>query len=150
MSNALLPLPPDEVGVGARWEDRRQVAMNGLVVTQVGTFELGSLRGDLVTIELTVKQSAKPGVVADPRLPPGTTTEILAMEGSGAGKVSVHLTKLDVSSTVKMTNQVETKVSGLPADALAGAPPGVANPATPTSMRTLMSTTMDLTMQLTD
>lgn len=148
ISNALLPLPLVEVGQGARWEDRRDVAMNGLAVSQVGTFELQKLAGDQATVAITIKQSAKPGEVADPRLPPGTKTEILAMEGSGTGSVKANLATLNVDSSVKMQNQVETKVT-------AGAPPGAPGadptvPATPQSMRSLMSTNLELTMRLSD
>lgn len=148
ISNALLPLPLVEVGQGARWEDRRDVAMNGLAVSQVGTFELQKLSADQATVAVTIKQSAKPGEVADPRLPPGTKTEILAMEGSGTGTVKANLGTLNVESSVKMQNQVETKVTTATPASMPGADPSAA--AAPQSVRSLMSTNLELTMRLTD
>lgn len=151
ISNALLPLPLVEIGEGARWEDHREVAMNGLAVTQVGTFELTKLVGDQATVAITIKQSAKPGEVADPRLPPGTKTEILAMEGSGTGTVKANLATLNVESAMKMQNQVETKVTTAGGAGVPGADPSApAAPAAPQSVRSLMTTNLELTTRLGD
>jgi hypothetical protein len=148
MSNTLLPLPSEPVGVGAIWEDRRALDTSGIKLTQIGTFKLVSLEGSRALIEVTVRQTAQPSVVSDPRLPPGAKQEILSMNGEGTGTVRIDLARLDVESKMRMTNAIETKVSGLPNPMGAASGPGGSAPTA--SVRSTTNAKIDLDVSLKD
>lgn len=109
LSNAILPLPEEPIGVGGVWRAATEVTAAGVKVSQTTQFKVISFDNGKLSVEGTFSQSAPPKAMDAAALPPGTSIELLAMKGDGSGKLSVDLRTLDVNSDVTLQMNVETK-----------------------------------------
>lgn len=100
-----VPLPVEAVGVGARWRAKRIVDLQAFQVEQEVTYTLTALQGPRGTLQVTVRQSAAPQRLEDPKS--GAQASLQAYETSGVGSVRFHLGHLtpvseaDVSSILR-------------------------------------------------
>jgi hypothetical protein len=65
------PVPEEAVGVGAKWETKTRLAVNGPVIDQTATMTVVALAGNKATLDIKLVQTAKPqkftanGIAAD-------------------------------------------------------------------------------------
>ncbi len=114
MTNQFIPLPNEEVGAGAKWISTTKVEASGMTITQETEVELLSLQGSKATAKLTLRQSAPAQKLSDPRLPPGTTIELLKLSGGGEGNVTVDFKEMIIDSKAELSMGVDTQISGGP------------------------------------
>lgn len=134
MTNQFMPLPAEEVGAGAKWVSTTSVEASGMTITQETEVELLSLQGTKATARLTMKQTAPAQKLQDPRLPPGTTIELLKLEGGGDGEMTVDFAEMIIDAKSNLKMSVDTQVSGGPV---------------PTPQKTLVDTSMKMHVKLT-
>lgn len=114
MTNQFIPLPEEEVGVGAKWLSTTTVEASGMTITQETEVELLELQGSKAKAKLTLRQSAPAQKLSDPRLPPGTTIELLKLTGGGTGNVTVDFKEMIIDSKSELSMGVDTQISGGP------------------------------------
>jgi hypothetical protein len=91
MKDLCSPLPSQAVGRGARWKATSPIHINGIEATRAVDFDLDGLDGDRATFHISVAMTAKPQVVANKRLPAGTTLTLDSLSAKGQGKLAVDL-----------------------------------------------------------
>jgi hypothetical protein len=96
------PLPEEDVGTGAVWEVIGRMAATGADILQVSTFKLKERTGDVVKLDVSVRQFAANDVVSFPGLPPGAKAKILSFNARGTGDATTD-TKDIVPSTGTLT-----------------------------------------------
>jgi hypothetical protein len=103
-----LPLPDVPVGPGAVWRNSRELLQNTIKMTAVNTVTLTAVRGDILEYTLetdvhgpdqTVKQEDMDVAIKD-------------IVGSGAGKGTVDLAKLTVTSELQAALHTEMTATG--------------------------------------
>jgi hypothetical protein len=92
-----LPLPTEEVGVGARWEYARTVTQGGMTMTTTTTSELAAVDGDHVTITSTSRVAAPAQTITLG----GTTVEVERVTGEGHGQVTLDLARMVTTGSVQ-------------------------------------------------
>ncbi|MCW5806120.1 MAG: hypothetical protein KIT31_27395 [Deltaproteobacteria bacterium] len=90
MNQLAAPLPQEAVGVGAKWKVTSQISMNGMTLTQVASFELKDVKGDVVSLAVKIDQKASNQVIVKD----GITVDLISADGAGSGEQLVDLTKL--------------------------------------------------------
>ncbi|WP_428264438.1 hypothetical protein [Haliangium sp.] len=105
------PLPTQAVGVGARWEVRSDIENNGVAVSQTARYEIVAMSEDSVTCKVTISQKAKPQTINDPNMPPGSSVEVLSMQGSGSGQVTIPLRRLTPTSQAKIATEMQMRMN---------------------------------------
>ena len=104
------PLPVEAVGVGAKWEVRSRIQVNGMTIQQTARYELVELHGDRFECKVTITQTASAQKIQSPDLPPGTNVELVSMKGSGTGELDVTLGRLTPTSHGNMVSDLEMRV----------------------------------------
>jgi hypothetical protein len=105
-----VPLPEEPVGVGGKWEVRLALQQQGMVMKQVGTYEVTSIAGDQIGARVTVAQTADPQPVKNPQMP-SLKMDLVRMNGSGTGETQIDLTRaLPPRATATMGTEVEMNV----------------------------------------
>jgi hypothetical protein len=92
-ANLATPLPEEQVGPGAKWEDRTQLLSQGMKIDQIATYELASIDGERANIKRTISQSAANQKVQNPAMP-GANVDLTKMEGKGAANATLDLTQV--------------------------------------------------------
>ena len=105
------PLPEEPVGVGATWEIRTSLVLNGAPIDQVTVFEVVSIDGDIVTLSASGGQTVAPGTIAMPGVPEGTDVEVLAWDVLVEGDSVVDLTRPMPTSTMGVTGRQSMRIS---------------------------------------
>jgi len=90
MRNVSPPFPRQPVGHGARWSYTLTLTRSGIRLTQVVTYRLRSIRGDHISLGMTLRQSAPSQTMSQG----GMSVKLLGMHGSGSGSVTMSLSKL--------------------------------------------------------
>jgi hypothetical protein len=54
------PVPEEAVGVGAKWETKTRLAVNGPVIDQTATMTVVALAGNKATLDVKLVQTGKP------------------------------------------------------------------------------------------
>lgn len=96
------PLPPEPVGVGARWRVDATAAVKGIRTQTSTTFEVTALQEATVGYTSTVTTSAGAQELTT-GLPAGTTGQLVSSRQSGTGKGVIHLTSPAADFSVRTT-----------------------------------------------
>lgn len=106
-------LPAEPVGVGARWETKREIEVFGFTVIQVDTYQLVDKAGDELMLNLSSQQMALPQEVVFPE--EGIEIAVESMSASATGQIILNLDALesDASANGTSTDHIAVKtVSG--------------------------------------
>jgi hypothetical protein len=114
MENLSMPLPEEPVGVGARWEVRQSVAVNGMQTFQRVELEMTAFDGKTATLTAKITQTAPAQAIKSPDMPPGAEAYLKSLSGSGSGTMTLHFDELIPSSSVNMqtATAMEVKFGG--------------------------------------
>ena len=86
-------LPADPVGLGARWEARKELELYGFKVQQVDTYTLVERVGDEIKLNVTVTQNALPQTVDFPEDELSISVE--QMTANAGGEIILNLNALE-------------------------------------------------------
>lgn len=86
-------LPEEPVGLGARWQVRRQLDIFGFQVTQVDTYQLVDRAGDVLSLNLWVQQTGLPQTISFPE--EGIEIGVESMKAEATGQITLNLDALD-------------------------------------------------------
>jgi hypothetical protein len=106
-----MPLPEEDVGVGARWEVRQGLASNGVQMFQKTTMELVTFDGKTATLTATIEQTAPPQAVSSPAMPPGTDVQLDHFSGTGTAAISLPLVGLVPTSEATMNSDMAMRLA---------------------------------------
>ena len=68
-----------------------------------------AMNGKLVTVDVTIKQTAKAQTIKQPNMPP---VKLLSLESSGSGQMTFDTSKLVPTSSIQMKSQSKLKAAG--------------------------------------
>jgi hypothetical protein len=106
-----VPLPAEPVGLGARWETRKQLNLYGFKVSQVNTFTLVGRVGDELKLKVTTQQTALPQTVSFPE--DGLTIAVESYSSTGAGEIINNLHALSTEATARGESQSKLTVTSV-------------------------------------
>ena len=110
MENLSMPLPEESVGVGARWEVRQSIQVNGIQTYQKVDVELTGFDGKTANLKVSLSQTAPAQDIKSPDLPPGAEAHLHSLSSSGSGTIALPLGSLVPSSTVDMQSKTSMEV----------------------------------------
>jgi hypothetical protein len=104
-------LPAEPVGLGARWETRRNIKAYGLTVQQVNTYTLVDRAGAEVMLNVTVQQLAVPQTIEFPE--EGIEISVESMTAQADGQIILKLDALesDAAATGKAEDRIIVKTA---------------------------------------
>ena len=94
-------LPAEPVGLGARWESRREIKAYGFTVQQVSTYTLVDHAGDEIMLDVTVQQSAAPQTIEFPE--EGIELSVESMTAQADGQIILKLNALESDASANGT-----------------------------------------------
>ena len=86
-------LPAEPVGLGARWEARKELTLYGFKVQQVDSYTLVERVGDEIKLNVTVTQNALPQSVDFPE--DGVSIAVEQMVANASGEIILNLNALE-------------------------------------------------------
>ncbi|MEM8608915.1 MAG: hypothetical protein AAGF92_17555 [Myxococcota bacterium] len=86
-------LPEEPVGLGARWQVRRELDVFGFKVTQVDTYQLVDRAGDELMLNLWVQQNGLPQTISFPE--EGIEIGVESMKSEATGQITLNLDALE-------------------------------------------------------
>jgi len=95
-SLARVILPAEPVGVGARWEARKDLVLYGFEINQVDTYTLAERAGDTLKVDVQIQQTAAPQTVTFDE--EGVELSIESFEMHASGKVITNLNALEANA----------------------------------------------------
>ena len=104
-------LPEEKVGLGARWESRRQIKAYGFDLQQVNTYTLVDRVGDEIMLNVTVQQMARPQRLDFPE--DGVEISLRSMKSQAEGQIIVDLDALESDASVNGTAEDDLLVKTL-------------------------------------
>ena len=113
------PLPPDPVGVGARWQVVSRISTGGADILQSAIYTLKSRLGPRATLGVTLVQLAANDVIHTAAMPAGMSAKVRAFNSGGTGTTNVDLKSVaPEGGTMTLKTGMDISVQG------AGAGPG--------------------------
>ena len=109
VTSALVPLPEESVGSGAKWEHRTKLKSQGMTVDQVTTVELVSVDGDRLELKIAVTQNAANQKIESPAMP-GMKMDLIKLTTTGKGQSSADLGHL-LPAAATMVSDSETTMA---------------------------------------
>ncbi len=99
-------LPAEPVGLGARWEARKELTLYGFKVQQVDSYTLIERVGDEIKLNVTVTQNALPQTVDFPE--EGLSIAVEQMVANARGEIILNLNALesDAAATGEATDKL--------------------------------------------
>jgi hypothetical protein len=94
-------LPEEKVGLGARWESRRQIRAYGFDLQQVDTYTLVDRAGDEVMLNVTVQQLALPQTIEFPE--EEIVISVQSMRSQANGQIILDLRALESDASANGT-----------------------------------------------
>ncbi len=94
-------LPEEEVGLGARWESRRQIKAYGFNLQQVNTYTLVDRVGDEIMLNVTVQQLALPQSIEFPE--EEIVISVQSMSSQANGQIILDLDALESDASANGT-----------------------------------------------
>jgi hypothetical protein len=89
----VVALPAEAVGVGAKWEIKSRIKVQGIPVDQTASYELVSLEGETLTVKGTKAENAANKTIENPAMP-GVKITITKLTGRDSVERTVDLTRL--------------------------------------------------------
>jgi hypothetical protein len=86
-------LPAEPVGLGARWESRKEIELYGFKVQQVDAYTLVERVGDEIKLNISVTQNALPQTVEFPD--EGLAIAVEQMSANASGEITLNLNALE-------------------------------------------------------
>jgi hypothetical protein len=105
LESMAIPLPEEPLGFGATWVQPMTVKSNNIEIKQTATYEIATIEGNRVSLNLNLKQTAEPQQVQHPM---GVMMDLTKVEGTGSGTMILDLTW---GMTAEASTDVETKMS---------------------------------------
>jgi hypothetical protein len=90
-------LPAEPVGVGARWEARKDLVLYGFEISQVDTYTLTEKVGDELKLKVQIEQTALPQTVTFDE--EGIEIAIESFKMSASGEVVANLNALESNAS---------------------------------------------------
>jgi hypothetical protein len=100
------PLPEEPVGVGAKWKVIQLIESNGMNVKQTTVHTLKEIKGKAIEIAIEQAQTADAQELKTPGVPTGTTTKLLSLDSTGAGKMQFISSDLFPFSSMKSDSKI--------------------------------------------
>lgn len=91
-------LPEEKVGLGARWETRRQIKAYGFDIQQVNTYTLVDRVGEEIMLNVTVQQMALPQTIEFPEEGIVISVQSMAAQVDGQIILDLHALESDASA----------------------------------------------------
>jgi hypothetical protein len=95
-SLARVILPAEPVGIGARWEARKELVLYGFKVSQVDTYTLTEKVGDELKLKVQIQQTAVPQTVTFPE--EGIELQVESFSMNATGDVIANLNALEANA----------------------------------------------------
>lgn len=105
------PLPTEPVGVGARWEARAAMPLQGATVRTTTTYTLTSLDGGAVAYEAEIRLEAGAQDLAIAGLDEGTTARLASTSGAGTATGVQQLGDLGLELTARTETDQEVELT---------------------------------------
>jgi hypothetical protein len=102
-------LPEEKLGLGARWETRKEVSAYGFKVQQVNTYTLVDRAGDEVMLNVTMRQLAKPQTIEFPEEQIEISVETMMGQADGQIILDLHALESDASANGKGEDKLIVK-----------------------------------------
>ena len=96
-------LPEEKVGLGARWETRKEIHAYGFKVQQVNTYTFVDRAGDEVMLNVVVQQRALPQTIEFPD--EGILISVESMTGRAEGQIILDLDALESDASATGTGE---------------------------------------------
>jgi hypothetical protein len=90
----LVPLPEAPVGTNARWQTARSTTIASARVEATTIFTLGAPAAGKRSLAMAVALVAREQPLTLPRMPPGSTVTLAALEGKGRGQIDLELARI--------------------------------------------------------
>jgi len=103
-------LPGEAVGLGARWEARKEIELYGFKVSQVDTYTLVERVGDEIKLNVTVTQNALPQTVEFPD--DGLAISVEQMTANAGGEIILNLNALESDATASGQAKDKLTITG--------------------------------------
>lgn len=88
------PLPVEPVGIGAQWETTTNFNAGGIDIKQITTYSLLAKKDEEIMLDVVIEQQADPQPINSPKLPSGTTGNLLSHQGQGQGELVLNLNRV--------------------------------------------------------
>ena len=108
-SLARVLLPAEPVGVGARWEARKDLVLYGFKVNQVDTYTLAEKVGDELKLDVQVQQSAVPQTITFEEEGVELTVKSFKMNASGQVIANLNALEANASASGDSTGMLSVK-----------------------------------------
>jgi hypothetical protein len=110
MNQMVAPLPKQAIGRGAKWRTVTHADQFGLNLQQTALFEVRKIDDLGIDLDVVLAQTAPPGRISAPGLPPGVTVNLLSMDSAGKAKMRIDLDRLVPTTEMDMTVKMKMKV----------------------------------------
>lgn len=114
LEQAMLRLPEEAVGVGAKWKEISTIKNNGLEIEQTAEYTADKIDGNKVSVSSVITQSPKTKKIEVPNMP-GATVDLVEFDSKGTGKIELeldHMIPLSGQSTMDTSLTVEADAGG--------------------------------------
>jgi hypothetical protein len=115
LEQAMLRLPAEAVGVGAKWKEISEIDSNGLKIEQTAEYTVEEIDGKKLSVSTDISQAPKSKKLEAPNLPPGVEVDLIDFDSKGTGKVVLeldHMIPVSGSSTMDTSLTVEAGADG--------------------------------------
>lgn len=106
-SQASSSFPEEAVGIGAKWQITTNLSIAGINVTQLATYELVNVQGNIATLKVNLQQQAQPQPIQLPLY----QGDLESYSAKGDGEIQV---KLDGTMPIQSTFSMQTDGKILP------------------------------------
>lgn len=109
---AMVPLPGEAIGKGARWQATTIMRRGAGVVTQRAEYELLSMDKDRVRIKATLTQLGERQLLSMPDLPPSAMAELIALFWRAGGELDISLSSATpLAATLNVEMRAHSRLS---------------------------------------
>jgi hypothetical protein len=111
LSQMALPLPEEEVGIGAMWQVESEYNLNGIPVNQVIAYELVHLDDGVATLDVDIESTGTPTSVTLRNTPVEATAMVESFMTEGQGRIVMDLNQvMPIVSSVAVNSEVDMMV----------------------------------------